>query len=420
MAMTISGYKLAAAVKQLGGIAQSKICNPVVENVILKDSPFFPGLRVMATNLSIAKAVDIRSEDPDPGYFGEVAVPIKALAAVCKQFGSKNSGNVSVHAANPTELSITKLSGTGTEFTLNGMTTEDFPPIIPVLAGETKPSIGMSCEDFRDIARRCLPSTTDERARFQLGGIQVRDAEGNEDPRFRERALWWLSTDGRRLSLVKQGPETCIFSNDREEKFSRLLPARAVKEIVSSLPKSGEVILEFDEKRAVACCATEEGQVTVATTLLENNFPPIEGILPDKGFWVMTRFWVADMVAAVSDVSVLASDKTRLVRLEADNSGVLTVTGERQETGSATALIECDGQELQVAFNANFLLEGLALLDSEYQASLFKTQDSMGAAHYLQSVRDESFTYALMPMTVKEECPVEIPEDVTEEEAVAV
>lgn len=355
------------AVSLVQGIAQTKISNPVVENIVLR----FEAERaeILATNLSISIRIRMSIEDAEPG---EIALPAKLLGQVVREIPH---GQVDL-VVEGNEL---RISAGRANFRLHTISTEDFPPFLPEVEGV---SVQVPAELAGPALRRCVFATSDERARFQLGGVKFSYKKGE---------VRWVATDGRRLSLIRHALE-----NPPAEDCAMLIPARAVQELLKAVPDTGNLYMTVGEKRVLFDCEN----VTIASTLLEDNFPPYEGLLPSE-YKVEVRADRDKLLAAVRRASVLANEKTLLVHLET-RDGDLIVTGERQEAGDAHDELDATvtGNPVKVSYNAAYLKECLGAVGAGYVVWGLVQQ---GGAGYFTREDDPTFLHIIMPMTLREE-----------------
>ena len=91
-----------------------------------------------------------------------------------------------------------------------------------------------------------------------------------------------------------------------------------------------------------------------------------------------------------------AAQRSMRVRMQADS---LTVSAMAQDVGEATEEVSAvyNGEELLIAFNAEYLHDGVEVLDSD--EILLLTADSLKPA-LLQSAETDDPVYVLMPLRV--------------------
>jgi DNA polymerase-3 subunit beta len=355
------------AVSLVQGITQTKLSNPVVENLVLRFGT--KESELLATNLSISIRIKLEVEVTDPG---EIALPAKILGQVVRELPS---GEVEL-TLKDREI---QMEAGRSHFHLSGLSTEDFPPFLPEVKG---PVLEIPVELATRALERTVFATSEERARYQLGGIKFLHKKGN---------VRMVATDGRRLSCVNFDLE-----DGTAEDCTMLIPARAAQEVLRALPSEGTVKITIGEKRVLF----ETEKLTVASTLLEDNFPPYEGLL-QSSFPTQVVAEREDLLASVRRASVLASERSKLVHLSA-KEGTLQVRGERQETGGAESEMDAETPEKKVegSYNGQYLLECLRVASAGRVAWCLVQE---GGAAYFKNENDDSFLHIIMPMTVKEE-----------------
>ena len=210
-----------------------------------------------------------------------------------------------------------------------------------------------------------------------------------------------MATDGRRLSKV-----THEIENLSAAKAEMLVPQKTIQEVIRALPDEGMLRITVGQKRVLF----EAGDNTIASTLLEDNFPPYEPLIP-AAYAIIVSADRDELMGAVRRADVLANERSRLVTLIAQDN-TITITGQRQETGDVRSVIDAvtDGNTATASYNAMFLMECLRVLGSG--KALWRLVQDGGPA-YLSKEDDESYLHIIMPMTVREEeeRPVEAEED---------
>ena len=144
-----------------------------------------------------------------------------------------------------------------------------------------------------------------------------------------------------------------------------LVPARTLAEAAKSLTSGAEVTL------ALAAGGTGEGMFGLTgtarrttTRLLDGEFPKYRSLLPDSAAATASVDTNA-LVDAVRRVSLVAT-RTSPVRLSFSADGVVLEAGGLDEAEAAESLpASFDGEALTIAFNPNYLLDGLGAIDSD-------------------------------------------------------
>lgn len=180
-----------------------------------------------------------------------------------------------------------------------------------------------------------------------------------------------------------------------------LVPAKALAE-VQRLAAGGKgegertIVFRYSDLDAVFDLA----DVRITTRLLRGQFPEVERLIP-ASYGYHLRVPRDDLEAALRRVRLVVrdtKDATTPVRLALHDGGVeLTVL--TPESGRAEESIEGDfqGDDLTVAFNPNYLLDGVEAVRSE---TLVLEVNDPGKPALVRGEGEDEYRYLLMPVKV--------------------
>ena len=202
-----------------------------------------------------------------------------------------------------------------------------------------------------------------------------------------EDGLRFVATDSYRLA-VRDLPGTEILGRDQ----TVLVPSRALDAVGRVLGDASGLTIRLGDRDA----SFTIDDVQIVTRLIEGEFPNYRGLIPDSH----PNALVVDRVAfleAVRRVGIMARDATPVrLTMSADGLELVAITqdvGQGRETMDA----EYSGSDLTVAFNPEYLLDGLEV--SPGDEVRLETVDSLKPA-VLRSVGNDHFLYLLMPVRV--------------------
>jgi DNA polymerase-3 subunit beta len=131
--------------------------------------------------------------------------------------------------------------------------------------------------------------------------------------------------------------------------------------------------------------------------LIDGTYPNYAQVIPTKS---STRVRVAntDLTQTVRAVALFARDSANVIRVRAQ-SGSLVLSAMTNEVGDSKAELdaEVDGAEIQIAFNARYVLDALAVIPSEQVEFRFDGPLSPGL---ITSPGSEEYLYVIMPVRV--------------------
>ena len=202
-----------------------------------------------------------------------------------------------------------------------------------------------------------------------------------------------VAADGRRLSVA--GTDPVVWSEaseeiDREER-GVIVPLEAVREIRKIFAKSEILKIGFSENQIIF----SDDKSTLISRLIEGDFPQYGTIIPkDNNIRIILD--TKQILAVEKRVSVLANPDSLLIKFDVQDGG-LSVSAKSSDFGEARDELEIKSGDsnIQIGFNAKFVMDALSHIDSEEVTFLFK--DPFSAA-IIQPVDDENYTYVIFPM----------------------
>lgn len=206
-----------------------------------------------------------------------------------------------------------------------------------------------------------------------------------------------LATDRYRLAMR----EFTWSPGTTDASHVALIPARTLSETAKALGAAGSIELAMgDADGGTGLIGFEAGARRATTRLLDGEYPKVSSIFPSS----VDTVAVIDthmLIEAVRRVSLVAERNTPIrLRLSEAQLAIEAGTGDDAQ-GSEAIEATLDGPEIEIAFNPQFLLDGLGALGAPFTRMAF-TQSSRPAVLSGQSEidgeADESYRYVLMPV----------------------
>ena len=221
-----------------------------------------------------------------------------------------------------------------------------------------------------------------------LTGVRV-EIEGDK--------ITLLATDRYRLAMreLTWNPETTDVS------YVALVPARTLSDTAKTLGALGSIeILLGGGASGDGLIGFEAGQRLTTTRLLDGEYPKVTSIFPSSTDTEAVIETIV-LIEAVKRVALVAERNTPIRLHFSDNQVVIEAgTGDGAQASEAVAVV-LTGPEIEIAFNPQFLLDGLGAVGTAYSRLSF-TQSSRPAVLSGQAELDEaadtSYRYVLMPV----------------------
>jgi DNA polymerase-3 subunit beta len=262
-------------------------------------------------------------------------------------------------------------------FGLPTLPVEDYPklPELPPTAGEVASDVFAAA-----VSQVAIAASRDDTLPV-LTGIRV-ELQGS--------TITMAATDRYRLA-VREIPWTPTVLDVDEQ---ALVKAKQLADLGRSIGHSETLKLALgggDNGRIGFTSSRQE----LVTRLLHGEFPKYRQLLPAESHTVATT-QTNDLMESVKRVKLVAAERTSPIRLAFSDGEVLLRAGTGDDAQASESL-ECsvEGDPLEIAFNPDYLLDGLAALDTEQVRLSFTTPMKPAV---LSSGDSNSYRYLLMPV----------------------
>jgi len=363
MKLTASREDILTPLQSVIGVVERRQTMPVLANVLL--SARDDRLSITGTDLEVELVAATSASVQTPG---DITVPGRKLLDIFKALPEKTSVTLS------TEGDRVSLKGGRSRFTLSSLPAAEFPVVDEINAQQTL-TVGQG--EFRRLIDKTHFSMAQQDVRYYLNGMLL-ETEG--------KSLRAVATDGHRLALC----ETELASRAKTAQ-QVIVPRKGVLELQRILGTDGNLELAVGTNHVRA----QVGPIRFTSKLIDGRFPEYGRVIPANPSKVVE----ADrdvLRSALQRTAILSNEKYRGIRLMLKKD-LLTLQAHNPEQEEAEDQIEVSfsGDELEVGFNVNYLLDALAAIDSE------KVEIGLTDANSSCLIRSPGATaarYVVMPM----------------------
>jgi DNA polymerase III subunit beta len=365
MKLTVSREKLLAALQITSRAVSTRATLPSLGGIQLEGADGEVTLRATDMELGLSMSLDgVQLESP-----GTVLLPGRLLGDVVR---SLPPGDVTL-ALRPEPRDV-EITAQAARFHLRTLPAEDFPRLPALGADAATLPAGPLAETIERVAR----AASRDEVRPILTGVLFQ-AEGS--------TLTMVATDSYRLSVKHAQLESPL-----PGAIEANVPARALRELARIIAQGGteEVSLSLERNQAVF----RAGEVLLSSRLIEGQFPSWRQLIPES-FDHEVRLPREELLEVARRISQLAQRNAPLRFAFAE--GELTVAAETPEVGDASEAIPApySGEPLEIAFNPQFVTEGIESVDGE---ELVMKLSSPLRPGLLEPVESEDFSYLVMPI----------------------
>lgn len=319
---------------------------PILSNILIEAER--GGLKVSATNLEIGLVAKIRAKIEKEG---KIAVPGRIIGGILAQL--EDGSQITLEEKN----SILKMIYNGNSAAIKGMDAKDFP-IIP--KPESKFLFEISASEMQKKAGNVLATAATSDTRQELTGAHFE---------FREERITLAATDSFRLSEATIKLNKVKTTEDYKKYLAKnsavIVPARTLSEVIRAISAEDESVKVYLAENQIFF---ETADVLFVSRLIDGKYPEYKQVVP-KEFSLNMIAKKEDLLKAARLAGVFSDSKSREVRLKIDGGkGKIIVFAESVESGEGSWSVDCQADaknELEVAFNNRFLLDGLNSISTE-------------------------------------------------------
>ena len=379
MEFTVSRADLVRELSLSQGVVEKKTTIPILSNVLLeaREDRLFLTATDLELGLRTSCPARVKKE-------GSGTIPARKLldyvrllpdADISVKFGENHWANLTCGR------SRTRIAG---------MSRESFPelPAMP----ETIAAIPV--KQLSAMIARTMFAISMEESRFTLNGALML---------LGDQTLTMVATDGHRLAFVQRPSHLdANAGNGHALAYRALVPRKAMAEIVKlSEDAAADAKVRFggDDNHLFF----EFGPRLLITRKLTGNFPDYERVLPQDNIHI-AKLAKDEIRGAIERVAQFADERSRAIRVQF-TAGEVKVFSSALETGESEESIpgEYSGPDLEIGFNAQYLLDFLRAVPQDHVSFGLKDQKSAGELQPSggeQGDEQEQYRYVVMPMRI--------------------
>lgn len=334
MKFIVSSSYLLKQLSAINGVITTNPVVPILENFLFEISD--GNLTVTASDLQTSMITELQVEAKEDG---SIAIPAKILLETLKNLPEQP---VTFSIDNNT-YSIEINSDNG-RYKLAGENATDFPKIPTVSDGY---SVNISSQVLATAVNNTIFATSNDELRPAMTGVYVKLDETNTT---------FVATDSHRLIRYRR---VDVVS---DQAHSMIIPRKALTLLKATLPSEmTNVNVEFNASNAFFSF----NQIKMICRLIDERFPDYENVIPlDNENNVLVK--KDELLSSLKRIAIYANKTTHQVRLKITGSELMISAEDLDFSNEASERLSCehDGEDLEIGFNAKFLVEMLANINS--------------------------------------------------------
>lgn len=271
------------------------------------------------------------------------------------------------------ENNTIKISCENSEFNLLYLNAEEFPTL-PEIGNREK--IPVREDIFKNLIKGTSFAVAQDEARPILLGVLFE---------VKNRVLNMVALDGFRLALRSEYLES-------NEDLSVVIPGKTLNEVSKILQDRDDLLyISFNENHILF----EVENTKVVSRLLSGKFIQYDSIIPTD-YKLQFKVKRAKLAQSIERASLMAKEgSSRLIKLHIENDVAVITSNSQFGKVKEEVPVHMEGDAIEIAFNANYLLETLKIMEEE---EILVEMTSGVAPAILRNTQVDNCTYMVLPV----------------------
>ena len=367
MKFIVSSSALLKQLQQISGVINANTVLPILEDFLFEIEK--NKLTVVATDLETVMKIHLDIEAKDSG---KVCIPAKILMDSLKNI-----------AEQPLTFNIDKnygveITSDNGKYKVMGENPDNFPK---EPAADNANNFTMTSGALVTGINKCLFAVSSDDLRPAMTGVFFE---------LDKKEITFVATDAHRLVRFTRTDVSC------PKKDSFIVPKKPLSLLKSSLPDNDdEISLSYNTNHLFV----KHGGTELVCRLIDARFPDYKVVIPLDNPYKMTVSRV-DFQNSLRRVSVFSNKSTNQVALTISGSELQLAAQDVDFSfeGNERMVCQYDGEDLQIAFNAKFLIEMLNGADTPEIVVELSTSTKAGIIKPTTQSDNEQLLMLVMPL----------------------
>jgi DNA polymerase III subunit beta len=367
MKFIVSSGTLLKNLQQINGVINSSTVLPILEDFLFEING--NKLTVVATDLETVMKVHLEIEAKEDG---SVCIPAKVLMDSLKNIPEQP---LAFKIDKSYSVEITSNNG---KYKVMGENPESFP----------KEPAADDASSFTVTSSALV--TGINKAIFAVSNDDLRPAMTGVYFELDKKSLTFVATDAHRLVRYTRTDVNC------PGKDSFIVPKKPLNILKGSLPDNDDVLEVSYNKNHLF---VKHGHTEMVCRLIDARFPDYRVVIPQDNPYKLT-ISKTDLQNALRRVSVFSNKSTNQVALSIAGSELQLLAQDVDFSSEGNERMPCayDGEDLQIAFNAKFLIEMLGGADTSDIVMALSTSNKAGIIKPTEQDEHEDLLMLVMPL----------------------
>lgn len=366
MNFSIDKKDIIGELQLLHGIVEKRNTMPILANILIDVSD--KEVELIGTDLEVGLKTHFPAKIEEKG---SLTVSGRKIFEIVKSLEEDQT----IVFKEAGDLLMEIISG-NSQFKVLCLPKEDFPQ---VPSAKFEKNISIPLKIIQEMIDRVYYAIAQEQRYYLNGALMI----------LKENSLEFVSTDGHRLAYTAKTLEDIQV----KEEIRGIVSKKALSELKKFEDEA--VDFDLDENNLFF----KVGNRTLISRIIEGKFPNFDAVIPkdNPNTLSLSRDEISD---AIRRVALLSTERSKGVKFTIEKNQ-LRLFSSNPEIGEARDKVEVeyDGDELEIGFNSQYLLDFLTTVKEERIKIELKDENS-AVLIKPDSEEDIKYFYVLMPMKI--------------------
>ncbi|MDQ6761915.1 MAG: DNA polymerase III subunit beta [Bacteroidota bacterium] len=367
MKFIVSSTQLLKHLQQISGVINANTVLPILEDFLFEIDK--SKLTVVATDLETVMKIHMDIEAKDSG---RVCIPARILLDSLKNIPEQPlTFNIDKNFA----VEITSDNG---KYKVMGENPDNFPK---EPAADTATTFSVPSSALLTAISKCLFAVSNDDLRPAMTGVFFE---------LSEKGITCVATDAHRLVRFTRLDVAC------PQKDTFIVPKKPLTLLKSVLPSNDNPLeISYNSNHLFV----KQNETELVCRLIDARFPDYKVVIPTDNPYKLTVD-KSDFQNALRRVSVFSNKSTNQVALTISGSELQLAAQDVDFSFEGNERMTCqyDGEDLQIAFNAKFLIEMLSAADTDEITIELSTPTKAGIVKPTEKNENEELLMLVMPL----------------------
>ena len=368
MRFIVSTSTLLKQLQAVGGALSSSTVLPILENFLFRIQD--GNLTISATDLQTSMTTSLPVETQENG---RIAIPSRILLDTLKSLPEQPV----TFSVDDKTFGVEIKAGDGS-YKLSGENGEDFPKIPTV---ENASSVNLPASVLAEAINKTIFAVSNDELRPAMTGVYCQ---------LSPQHFTFVATDAHKLVRYRRKDA------HSEKTTSFIMPKKALNLLKSSLPSEDvNVSVEYNNTSAFF----KFGNINLVCRLIDERYPDYDAVIPLNNPNKLTIDRLS-FLGSLSRVAIYANKTTHQVRLKIEGNELNISSEDIDFSNEAHEKLTCayEGEDLEIGFNARFLIEMLRNLSCEEVSLEMSTPNRAGLLLPQGGDENEDVLMLVMPV----------------------